>query len=171
MKLFSSVAMAGLVALWMTGCTTSTDSPPAQPPVGDPHAGHEPDAHEHGEHGAGPHGGTIGEWGGGKYHIEFTVDHAKQQATVYILEDDVKTPAPIKADKLTLALNEPSVQIELAAQPLEGESAGVSSRFVGANEALGKEQEFAGSVTAEVEGTPYTGDFKEEAGHHDEKGK
>jgi hypothetical protein len=168
MKLFSNVVLAGLTALWMTGCTTST-APPAQPTVGDPHAGHESDGHEHGEHGAGPHGGTIGEWGGGKYHIEFTVDHAKQEATVYILEEDVKTPAPIKADKLTLALNEPAVQIELAAQPLDGESGGVSSRFVGANEALAKEQEFAGSVTGEVEGTPFTGDFKQEAEAHESK--
>ena len=29
----------------------------------------------HSAHGAGLHGGTITDWGGGKYHVEFTVDH------------------------------------------------------------------------------------------------
>lgn len=60
---------------------------------------------------------------------------------------------------------------EVAILKLEGEAAGESSRFVGQNESLGKVQEFAGSITGEVEGTPYAGDFKEEAGHHDEKAK
>ncbi|MCO8123365.1 hypothetical protein NHH03_16565 [Stieleria sp. TO1_6] len=34
-------------------------------------------------HRAGPHDGTIADWGGGKYHVEFTVDHGKTQATAY----------------------------------------------------------------------------------------
>src|SRR5262245_61308003 len=64
-------------------------------------------AGEHGAHGAGPHGGTISDWGGGKYHVEFTVDHGKKEATVYILGDDEKTPAPVKASKLLLSINDP----------------------------------------------------------------
>src|SRR5262249_19369201 len=65
-------------------------------------------AADHGAHGTGPHGGTISDWGGGKYHVEFTVDHGKKEATVYILGDDEKTPAPVKASKLLLSINEPA---------------------------------------------------------------
>jgi len=46
--------------------------------------------------------------------------------------------------------------------PLDGEPQGKSSRFVGKHERLGKEQEFAGTVSGEIEGKPYAGDFKEE---------
>lgn len=118
--------------------------------------------HAHGGHGAGPHEGTLADWGGGKYHVEFTVDHDKQEAIVYILGSDEKTPIPIKTDKLLLSINDPKFQIELAASPLEGEAEGMSSRFVGKHESLGKVQEFAGTISGEVESTPYVGDFKEE---------
>src|SRR5437016_3990593 len=60
-------------------------------------------------HGAGPHGGTVADWGGGKYHVEFTVDHPKQEATVYLLGEDEQTPVPIKAKdgQLLLTIKEP----------------------------------------------------------------
>ena len=118
--------------------------------------------HNHAAHGAGPHEGAVADWGGGKYHVEFTVDHDKQEATVYILGDDEKTAAPVKTDKLLLSINDPKFQVELAAAPLEGEAEGTASRFVGKHESLGKVQEFAGTISGEVEGTPYVGDFKEE---------
>jgi hypothetical protein len=113
-------------------------------------------------HGAGPHGGVLADWGGGKYHVEFTVDHDKKESVVYIIGSDEKSPAPVKADKLLLTINDPAFQLELKAQPLEGESNGMSSRFVGQHDNLGKVQEFAGTITGEVEGTPYAADFKEE---------
>ena len=56
----------------------------------------------HAGHGAGPHDGTLADWGGGKYHVEFTVDHGKQEATVFILGDDEKTASPIKAAEIQL---------------------------------------------------------------------
>ncbi len=125
--------------------------------------------HKHG-HGAGPHDGTLADWGGGKYHVEFTVDHDKQEATVFILGDDEKTAAPIKASTILLNINAPKFQVELAAAPLDGEAEGTSSRFVGKHENLGKVQEFAGTISGEIEGTPYTGDFKEEPhGEHEHK--
>ena len=124
-------------------------------------------AAEHGhEHGAGPHDGTLADWGGGKYHVEFTVDHDKQEATVYVLGSDDKSPAPIKTDKISLTIGDPELMAELLPVPLEGESDGLSSRFVGTHEKLGIVQEYAGTITAEIEGTPYTGDFKEEAHEH-----
>src|SRR5262249_21562676 len=107
-------------------------------------------------------GGVLFDLGGGTYHAEFTVDHPKQEATVYILGSDAKTAAPIKADKLLLSINEPPFQVDLKAVPLDGEPKGVSSRFISKHERLGKEQEFAGTVSGEIDGTPDAGDFKEE---------
>jgi hypothetical protein len=34
----------------------------------------------------GPHKGALAEWGEEEYHLEFTVDHKGQQATVYVLD-------------------------------------------------------------------------------------
>jgi hypothetical protein len=115
-------------------------------------------------HGMGPHGGTIADWGGGKYHIEFTVNHEKQEATVYILGKDEKTPTPIAAKdgKIMLSIKEPAFQVELKAAPQKDDPPGKASAFTGKHEKLGKEQEFAGTVTGEIDGTPFTGDFKEE---------
>ena len=119
-------------------------------------------AHGHDGHGAGPHDGTLADWGGGKFHVEFTVDHDKQEATVYVLGDDEKTAVPIKASSILLNIKAPKFQIELTATPLDGEAEGTASRFVGKHESLGKVQEFAGSISGEVDGTPYVGDFQEE---------
>jgi hypothetical protein len=127
---------------------------PAKPAAGEPAP--------HGAHGAGPHGGTLTDWGGGKYHVEFTVDHGKKEATVYILGSDEKTPAPIKAETIHVAINDPQTELDLTAQPLEGEAEGTSSRFVGTHDTIGIMREFAGTISGEIEGTPYTGDFKEE---------
>lgn len=163
MKLFQNVFGIAMIALFVAGC----ESQPAATSSSTPKPTSAHDDHDH--HGAGPHGGTIAEWGGGMYHIEFTVDHDKKESVVYVLGGDAKTPAPIKAAAVMLTINEPSFQVELTAQPLEGESKGMSSRFVGQHDSLGKVQEFAGTVTAEVDGTPFAGDFKEEAEGHDHK--
>jgi len=118
-------------------------------------------------HGAGPHGGTLADWGGGRYHVEFAVDHDKQEATVYVLGDDEKTPEPVKADMLLLSLSKPQLQIDLMPVPLNGESVGESSRFVGIHDSLATVMEFEGTISAAVDGTPYAGNFKEEP-HADE---
>lgn len=119
-------------------------------------------------HGAGPHGGAVADWGGGKFHIEFTVDHDKQEATVYVLGSDEKTAAPIKAkdDQISVSItgvkDKGMFDVVLKAMPQEGDAAGKSSRFVGKHEKIGVVQEFEGTVTGENDGTPYTGKFKEE---------
>jgi hypothetical protein len=112
-------------------------------------------------HGAGPHGGAVADWGGGAYHVEFTVDHGRKEATVYVLGSDGKTAKPIKAEKITLSIDDPAFQVGLAAQPQGGEPAGESSRFVGKHENLGIVREFSGSITGELGGTPYAADFVE----------
>lgn len=115
-------------------------------------------------HGAGPHGGAVADAAGGKYHFEFTVDHPTQEATIYILGSDAKTAAPIKTDKMLLSINEPAFQVDLMAVPLDGETDGMCSRFVGKHESLGIIREFAGTISGTDDGTPVAADFKEEAG-------
>ncbi len=148
-----------------TTSAPAASTTPAKDDHGDKHAGH-----GHAGHGEGPHEGTLADWGGGKFHVEFCVDHDKQEATVYVLGDDEKTPTPIKAGNILLSINAPKFQVELVAAPLDGEADGKASRFVGKHESLGKVQEFAGTISGEVEGTPYAGDFKEEPhGEHKHK--
>lgn len=154
----SLLALAVVVA---AGCGSNEPSPKpnAKPAPAPSKRTPEKAGHAHGE---GPHGGTIADWGGGKYHVEFTVDHDKKETTVYVLGGDEKTPAPIKAEKITVSIDDPASEIEAKAQPLEGEKDGMSSRFVGTHDTLGIVKEYAGTITGEVDGTPYTGDFKEE---------
>lgn len=150
----SNVLCSAMLGLLIAGCGSPPATPTAEPAPGKGHDEH--------VHGPGPHGGTITDWGGGAYHVEFTVDHDKKEATVYILGGDEKTPAPIKAQTIHLTINDPMTELDLAAQPLEGEAEGTSSRFVGTHDTIGIVQEFAGTISGEIEGTPYTGDFKEE---------
>lgn len=168
-KLYLLAALCCVFSL--TGCG------PSAPPVDNGSTG-ATDDHDHDTeaavdhsveghaHGAGPHGGTIADWGGGTYHVEFTVDHDKQQATVYVLGSDEKTATPIDAESIELAISDPEMQVTLTAQPQEGDPEGKSSRFVGTHEKLGIVQEYAGTMTGVVDETPYSGDFNEEA--HDD---
>lgn len=177
MKLFSIPTTALLTACLLTaaGCQQQAPAPAPEArtaPADDHGHEHGAEGHTHGGHGAGPHEGTLADWGGGKYHVEFTVDHDKKKATVYVLGSDEKTPAPVKtADrKLLLSITEPAFQVELTASPLEGEAEGTASRFVGTHDSLGIVKEFAGTISGDVEGTPYAGEFKEEPhGEHEHK--
>ena len=114
-------------------------------------------------HGEGPHGGTVADWGGGKFHVEFTVNHDKQEATVYILGDDEKTATPIDAKEITLSIKDPKFTASLKASPQDGDPEGKASRFVGKHKNLGIVKEYEGSMSGTVSGTPYSGNFKEVA--------
>ncbi len=153
----------------LTGCGKSPEPAPA-PKANAPEStgGSSDQGEDHPAHGSGPHGGAITDWGGGAYHVEFTVDHDKKEATVYILGSDEKSPSPIKAESIQVTIDDPMTELHLHAQPLEGEAEGTSSRFVGTHDTIGIIQEFAGSISGEIEGTPYSGDFKEEPPAEDE---
>ncbi|MBI3468242.1 MAG: hypothetical protein HY000_35005 [Planctomycetes bacterium] len=168
--LMSGMALVAVLTL-AVGCTR----PAGDTPKGGAKSGKDGDAkggkpakEVHAAHGEGPHGGAVGDWGGGKYHFEFTVDHDKKEATVYILGSDEKTPAPIKAKDGQLSLsikglkNKDEYKVVLKAEPQKGDSEGKASRFIGKDDKLGMVQEFAGTVSGEADGTPYSGDFKEE---------
>jgi len=175
---FSSVTALLSISL-MVGCGDKAAQQPATQQSGTeadsghghPHEGEGTHGHPHeGEgshsHGAGPHDGTLADWGGGKYHVEFTVDHNKKEATVYVLGGDEKTPEPITAETLLLTIKKPKLQFDLLPVPMDGESGGKSSRFVGTHDGLATVMEYEGTMSAEVDGTPYAGNFKEEAHGH-----
>ena len=146
------VLMIGLATI---GCGKSTESTPKAEEKKTEKITQKEDDHDHGE---GPHGGIILEFK--KYHGEFVVDHAKKTATVYILDGRVKYPAPIAVTKLTLSVKAPAYQVEMAATPLENDPKGKASRFVATHDILAKEQEFEGTVSFEMDGKPYSDDFK-----------
>ncbi|MEE2641349.1 MAG: hypothetical protein VX768_12035 [Planctomycetota bacterium] len=131
------------------------------------HQDHGDHGHSHGgqghSHGEPPHGGTIADWGGGKYHVEFVVNHDKQEATVYILGGDAKSSAAVDAKELTLTIKDPALTVSLNAVPEESDPEGRSSRFVGKHDGLGEVREYEGSITGKVGDTPYSGNFKEKA--------
>jgi hypothetical protein len=155
MKRWTIGLILSAAAIVVAGCETKAPPVPVvAPPTVQP-------AEPHGAHGAGPHGGTLADWGGGKYHVEFTVDHDKKQTVIYVLGNDEKTATPIKAGKIMVSIIDPASEIEAIAQPQDGETDGMSSRFVGTHDNLGKVQEYAGTISGEIDGTPYTGDFKE----------
>jgi hypothetical protein len=153
-----------LFALTVTVVTGCRNQPAVASKGGDKSAKNVEDDHDHGP---GPHGGTIIEFG--KWHGEFTVDHKSQETTIYILGDDAKKAVPVKAETLLLSIKDPQFQVELKAVPLDGEKQGLSSRFVGKHEKFAKEQAFAGTLSGEIDGKPYAGDFQEKPEAHDHK--
>lgn len=166
-QLLNSTALIMTLAM-IFGCGNSSDQKPEQQSsASTEESDHGHPHHEKGhDHGAGPHDGTLADWGGGAYHVEFTVDHAKKEATVYVLGSDEKTPVPITSEKLLLTIKDPQFQTDLLPVPLDGESDGKSSRFVGTHDGLATVKEYEGTISAEVDGTPYAGNFKEEAHEH-----
>jgi hypothetical protein len=144
-----------------SGCSDSGRTSPRK----ETHAAKETQKHEHAHEG--PHHGAIAEWGDAAYHAEFTVNHEKKEARVYLLGADSKTPAPIKASRVVLSIKEPVFQVELKPEPQSGDPAGTASCFVGQHEKLGVVQEFAGTISGEVNGKPYAGDFMEDHAGHD----
>jgi hypothetical protein len=186
MKSFRKHALLHL-SVWLTlvfqGCSPSASpqnpSESATSRAVVPHAGPESaadhhDDHAHGDdhrhdhdhghsHELGPHGGVLAEWGEGNFHVELVVNHRRQQATVFVLGSDAKTRTAVHPTdgKLLLTIFKPRFQIEMAPQPQGGDAAGSASRFVGQHESLATEQEFSGTISAEVDGVPYAGDFQE----------
>ena len=161
-------------AIYSVGCSQAPAPAKAPPKAATAKSSDHGHSHndDHHSHGAGPHDGTLADWGGGKYHVEFTVDHDKKEAVIYVLDSDEKTAAPVKtADgKLLLSIREPAFQVELVARPLAGEGDGKSSCYGGTHESLGIIREFTGTISGEVDGTPFAGEFAEQPhGDHDHK--
>lgn len=153
-----------IAMLAIAGCegptTTTSDSGTHTHADGTVHSNDHGDTSGH-SHDNPPNGGTIVDWGNGKYHVEFTVNHDKQEATVYILGGDVQTATPIAAEEIQLAINEPKFQIALKASAQDGDGEGKSSRFVGTHEGFGVVREYEGTIFGNVDGKQYSGTLKE----------
>ncbi|MFN3159203.1 MAG: hypothetical protein ACE37I_07800 [Rubinisphaera brasiliensis] len=164
--MFCAIAATGFVL----GC--GGEGPVPETGQTDSESGHDhPHPHDEEEggghsHGVGPHGGTVADWGGGEYHVEFTVDHPKQSATVYVLGDDQKTATPVDLQEILVTINQPEFQVTLTPAPLKGEPPDKASRFTGTHEKLGIVREFSGMISGQIDGTPYSGTFAEEAHDH-----
>lgn len=159
---FGTAAVLGSALAFAVGCGSGST---ALPTPNTPKKAAPEKAHDHPHEG--PHDGALAEWGEEEYHIEFTVDHKSQEATIYVLDGTAKKALPVDAKELTLTLKlTPPVTITLNAKPETTDAAGKSSRFVGKHAVLGKEQEFTGTISGVVGGKPYSGDFAEEAHNH-----
>jgi hypothetical protein len=149
-----------VMALAVTGCGDKGGSQPT--PAGEKKGGGKADDHPHG---TGPNGGVVMDLG--KYHAEFTVDHPAKECTILVLGDDEKTPTPVAAKELTLTTKETKTKDGKVVPPMtikmlpEDESGGKASKFVGTDPGLGNVADFAGTVTAVIDGKPSTGEFEE----------
>jgi hypothetical protein len=121
-------------------------------------------------HGAGPTGGVVFDLG--SHHAEFTVNHEKGEVTIVVLGADEKSTTPVTASELILVTKEtktadgkavPSMTIVLLPQDDAG---GKSATFVGSDPGIGNVADFAGTVSAEIDGKPATGEFDEATGGH-----
>ena len=145
-----TAVVLGLGLIWTSGCD-GKKAPKGNQPAGEDH-----------EHdGPGPHGGVILELG--KYHGEFKPDHAKKEATVWMLKGDAKTPARVKADKVRLVVSNTKPPIEIDLLPTDKADDGTASVFVGKHDGFAVEMEYHGTVTVEIDGKPHSWDFKEKA--------
>lgn len=163
MKCFNTIYVALLLAaLAVTGCSKNDDKKPAGEQA--PAAGESGASAEH-SHGSGPNGGVVFDLG--SHHAEFTVDHGKKQVTVLVLGDDEKTPTPVAATELVVAIKDTKTKDGTAVPAMtitlmpEGAMDGKASKFVGTDEGIGNVADFEGTVSGEIDGKPAQGEFKE----------
>ncbi len=125
---------------------------------------HHQDGHVHEK---GPNGGVVLDLG--KYHAEFTVDHAKQECTILLLNGDDKDAKalPVAAKEFTLTTKETKTKEGKVVPPMtikmipKDEVNGKASKFVGTDPGLGNVADFEGTVLGEIDGKPSQGEFKE----------
>ena len=117
-------------------------------------------------HGIGAHGGVVFELG--KYHAEFTVDHAKKECRLFMLNADETNPQPIKvtANELLLTTKETKSKdgkliAKMTIQLLPEKNDGRGTIFIGTDPGLGSEASLAGVVAGMIDGKPSQGEFKE----------
>jgi hypothetical protein len=114
--------------------------------------------HDHDE--TGPHGGPLAEWEE-KYHAEFTVDHAKKQVTVYILDDTAKAAPKIDVAKITnvqvvVAGTKPGIVIDLKHDAKLSDEKGIA--FVGTHDHFAKPAEKFLNISGDIDGKHYNND-------------
>lgn len=158
------LCLLGLLA----GCGPEPRPGPKRPKAEGAKQDREKEEEDH-SHGPGPHGGRVADWAGGKYHIELVVDREKKTARVYVLDGRAKKAMPLKLKdgQLTMAVTEhqgkEAFTVPLKAQPQKNDPEGASSLYVGTHEQFGVERGLYGTVTGEMGGRSYSGDYEEPA--------
>lgn len=159
-----TLSLATAATICFTGCMVKPDRQKPAGKTGSDAAANTGHGHPH----DGPHEGALAEWGDEEYHAEFTVDHGKKQATVYILDGTAKSapkvdPKEIGSVVLTIKAT-PPVRIELQADGQKTDARGIA--FSGTHDLLGKEMEFEGTISGKVTNKDYAGDFAEKPHDH-----
>lgn len=169
-----SLAAAFLFALCMlpAGCQKAQQD--ANASTGKKEKAKDDHSHEHAHAEEGPHGGVLAEWGEHEYHAEFTVDHKTKTLAVYLLDGDAKKAPKVDASKIskvlvTLTNFTPPLTLELKHDPAKSDTKGIA--FLGSHDSLSKEMEYKGNINGTVDGSPYSGEFKEESHDHDKNKK
>ena len=160
-----------VIAFAVTGCSPQADTPKADPPQTEAPQASQATGGEGHTHGAGPNGGVVFDLG--KYHAEFTVDHAANECRVLFIAGDGPdaAPLPVAAEEFTLSIKEstvkegadtgkvvPPMTITLTpVDPLDGKA----SMFVGSDPGIGNVADFEGTVIGQIDGKPSQGTFKE----------
>lgn len=93
-RCMSLLSLTGAL-LMVSGCQEEKPAPPAADATSMAEAVGEVKSESGGHsHGSGPRGGAVADWGGGAYHVEFTVDHDAKKATVYVLRSPPRQLRP-----------------------------------------------------------------------------
>ncbi|MDZ4656088.1 MAG: hypothetical protein SH868_00775 [Bythopirellula sp.] len=128
------------------------------------------EAQQEDAHGVGPNGGVVFDLGA--HHVEFTVDHEKQEAKIVVLGADEKSPGFVAASEFIVVTKEtrtadgkvvPALTLVLLPQD---DSNGKASTFVGTDPGIANVADFAGSISGDIDGKPASGEFDEAAGGH-----
>ncbi|MCC6420178.1 MAG: hypothetical protein IT429_18235 [Gemmataceae bacterium] len=169
-RLIGCATLAATLAL-AAGCTSRPEDGKGKDGQAATDKGKVAPKHDHPTRG--PHGGALAEWGEEKYHVEFTLDRARGQVAVYVLDGSAKKPAPVKAEGDTLTLTvtslKPPLAMTLKADPQEGDPKGQASRFTGGDKQLVGQKGVEGEIGGKVGDTPYTGTFVEAGAAKDAK--
>jgi hypothetical protein len=168
MRLQRSIRWLGVIlpaaALLIAGCMVKTDRARHEGKGGSNASAGDGHGHPH----AGPHEGALAEWGEEEFHAEFTVDHGKKQATVYILDGSAKNAPKVEPKEITSVVltikATPPVTIELRSDALKTDAKGIA--FSGTHDLLGKEMEFEGTISGKVKDKSFSGDFAEKPHDH-----
>jgi hypothetical protein len=164
---FIALAAASL-PLAMTGC-----GPKPAGKKADTH-GHDHD-HDHGhDHAAhGPHEGHVLELGDEEYHAEWTYDDGSGKVTVYLLDHELKQPAPTGAETIAIKVKvgENEKEYLLEAVDRTAGDAPMASQFELVDKTLGTALITTGTdatLTVEIGGKPYTAKIEHDDhdGHH-----
>jgi uncharacterized protein YceK len=152
------VMAVSVMVLMLNGCGDSVKKKSSHK-HGHGHSHDHAAPHDHHAH----HGGLVNEIGG-THHVEFVVDQDAKKVTLFVLGEDARSPAPIKAQPLSLqAKPEGSSEfVTLALQPVprDGEGPDKASRFEAVAEQLAAAKAFEAILRITVENKQYRTAFQ-----------